>query len=103
MAITQPTFRPIVRSGASSLEITNLSVGTSEVSHALQVGLRTLLIRSRTKAELYIAFVSGESSTKYLTIPKGTTLTLTDLEFDSKTLYIRADQSNDVEIVETYV
>lgn len=103
MAITQPTFRPLVRSGASSIEITNLSVGTTEVSHALQSTLRSLVIRSRDKAELYIAFVSGETTTKYLTIPKGCTLTLTDLEFDSKTLYIRADQSNDVEIVETYV
>ena len=103
MPISQPTFRPIVRNGATDVEITNLSVGTTETSHALQTTLRSLTIRSRNKAELYIAFVSGETATKYLTIPCGASLTLNDLEFGAKTLYIRADQNNTVEIIETYV
>lgn len=103
MPISQPTFKPIVRSGATSVKITNLSVGTTETSHALSDTLRKLVIRSRTAAELYIAFVSGDTTVSYLTIKKGCVLCLDGLEFTSQTLYIRADQSNTVEIVETFV
>lgn len=102
MPISQPTFKPEVRIGATDVTITNLSVGTTETSHSLQTGLRKLIIRSRDKAELYISFIVGGTATNFITLKKGCVLEMSDLEFDSKTLYIKADLSNTVEIVETF-
>lgn len=88
--------------GANSVTVTNLSlpVISTEVSLTLQSNLKGVIIRSRTAANVQIAFVATESGTKYLTIPRGTSLSLDVLNFTGKTLYAQADKVTTLEIVE---
>lgn len=91
--------------GSQSTKITNLSLANSgtEYSHSLTANLKQLIIRSRGIAKLQISFTNGESGTKYITIPKGSNLSLIDLDFISKTLYLQSDtNSTTVEILELY-
>lgn len=104
MAIANQAYVPKVGVGASTPKITNLVIGlaATEFSHVLNSNLRTLIIKARSRAELKIAFEVGESSTKYITISRGAVLTLNDLEFNSKTLYIQSDIAATIEILELH-
>ncbi len=106
MPISSPTFKPsaITVLDAQNEKITNLPVGTSEVAHALTGTTKKIIIRNRgSSADLQIAFTVTESGTKYLTIPKRTTLSLSGLSFSSKTLYLQASlAAQTVEIMELY-
>lgn len=105
MAVSNAQFKPVVKSGAKNTEITNLVLTTSGVEQSLVLNnnLRGIIIRSRDLSTLQLAFVSGESSTKYLTIKPRAVLSLEDLEFATSTLYIQADSDNTiVEILELY-
>jgi len=107
----QPTFRLDTTGINFNLErptnqvITNkvLALANTEYSHVLQNKLRQLIIRSRDNARLQIAFVSGESSTKYFTVRGGNALVLGDIDFNGETLYLQANKTNStVEILELY-
>lgn len=88
---------------AENEKITNLSVGTTEVAHALTASLKQIIIRCRGIADLQIAFTITESGTNYITIPKRTTFSLGDINFSSKTLYVKAEvAAQTVEILELY-
>lgn len=88
---------------SQNVRMTNLSVSTSETSHALISGLRQLMIRSRTLgARLQLAFVSGESTTNYITLEPACVYEITDLKFNGQTLYITSSESATVEIQELY-
>jgi len=106
MPIGQPTFKPgsISISGAQSVEITNHSIATpnSETQHSLQTNLKQLIIRNRTFADLKLSFVQNESGTKYMSVPRGTTLSMDSLDFASKTLYLQSPKASTVEILELY-
>lgn len=84
--------------------ITNFSVGSigTEYSHSLTNGLKQVIIRSRIGANIQFSFTSGESGTKYITIPKGSTLHIEGLTFSGKTLYFQTDKVGIVEILELY-
>jgi hypothetical protein len=75
-----------------------LTTATTEQSIALQNGLKQLIVRvqSPINARLQYAFISGESGTNFMTIPAGTSLSLKDVNFNSKTLYIQSDKNNTV-------
>lgn len=107
----QPTFRLDTTGISFNLErptntkITNLTLtlANTEYSHVLQNKLRQLIIRSREDARLQIAFVSGESSTKFFTVRGGNALILADVDFNGETLYLQANKTNStVEILELY-
>jgi len=87
---------------SQNIKITNLSVTTGETSHALTANLRQLIIKDRGSTKLQVAFVATETATKYITIWKGTTLTLDELDLSGKTLYLKASASTIVEIIELY-
>lgn len=107
MPISSPSFQPksASTSDAQNIEITNLTVALSstEYSHSLKNGLKTLIIKCRTTAKLQIAFVATETSTKYITIQSGASLELDGIAFTGKTLYVQANKpSVIVEIIECY-
>ena len=108
--ITQQGFIPsadlnVTLAASTTPKITNLLLTNSdtEYSHALTTNLKQCIIRSRQFAKLQVCFVSAESGSKYITIPKGTSLSLNDLDFTGKTLYLQSDTSSvTVEILELY-
>lgn len=90
---------------ASSTKITNISLPTAntEVSHSLSANLKQLIIRLRGLADLKVAFVATESATKYLTIPRGATLSLVELNFSGATIYLQSPAaSQTAEILELF-
>jgi len=90
--------------GATNQKITNLSLGVAntEYSHALQGGLKGLMVKSRGNSVVKISFTSGTSGTNYITIPKGAVLFLDDLTFSGITLYAQSNVIEIVEILELY-
>ena len=91
------------QSASENIKITNLAVSTSETSHSLQQGTVQLWIRARGLDTFYISFVSGETSTKYLTISPGCTFSLDGVSMAGKIVYIRSDKASGIaEILETY-
>lgn len=108
MTIQQPTFQPILNVdivNSSDAKITNLNLilADTEYSLALVNGLKELRIKCREYADLKYSFVSGESATKYFTIWRGVCDNLTDLDFNTKTLYIQSSKANvTIEVMELY-
>ena len=108
--ITQQGFIPsadlnVTLSASTTPKITNLELtdANTEYSHALTTNLKQCIIKARGFAKLQISFTSGDSGTKFLTIPNGTSLSLNDLDFTGKTLYLQSDTSSViVEILELY-
>lgn len=87
---------------AQTPTIYNLSAPTAgtEYSQSLNANTRQILLRVRGNGRAQISFTSGESGTKYITIPSGASLSLTDLGA-SVTLYIQTDKNAQViEILE---
>lgn len=92
-------------SGSGNVKITNLLLTTkdTEYSHSLTNNLKSVIIKCREMAVLKLAFVNGESGTKYITIHGGCAFTLDNLEFVSKIAYIQASKDAvTVEIMELY-
>lgn len=91
--------------GANAMKITNLplSIADTEYSHSLEDNLKQVLITNRMNANIKLAFIVNESGSNYFTIPKGCTLSMTDLDLDGKILYMQANTSSVVEIMEFYV
>jgi len=89
---------------SSTSKITNLAVALAdtEVSLALTSNVKQLLIRARDNTILKYSFVSGESGSTYITIPKGCTRCLDGIDFSSTTLYIQGNKATTVEIEELY-
>lgn len=89
---------------AELTKTTNLSLPTpnTEGSHLLEDGTSQLMIRSRDSKQLKIAFTSGESGTKYVTINPGAVLSLEGIYFVSTTVYLQSPEVTTVEILELY-
>lgn len=90
---------------AQEVLITNYSIAmaATEYTHALQSGLKSLLIRNRTLgAETRIAFVVSGTTTNYVTLRPGAVYDIPNIDFTGKTLYLRSDAVSTVEIVELY-
>jgi len=90
--------------GSTTPEIFNLSAPTAntEVSQALPTGTKQLLIRVRARARAQFSFVSGESSTKYITIRPGTVYKAEGLKLTGQTLYIQTDAASQTIEIETW-
>lgn len=105
MPVSATAFKRFAIEVSTNVTITNLSatLANTEYSHALTSGLKQLIIRSRGRAKLQVAFVSGQSGTNFITIPGGANLSLEGLEFTGKTVYVQANQASTiVEILELY-
>ena len=108
MSIATQTFTPVAGTftvnAATTPKITNFSilVANTEYSVALQAGLKSISIRNRGSATTKYAFISGQSSTNYMTIPVGCTLLLSGLDFTGKTIYFNCSVVSTLEIVELY-
>jgi len=87
---------------AKEQRVTNLVIGSTstEFSHALQDGLKQLILRSREKATIQFTFVSGETATKFISLRPGAVLTLDNIDFTSKTIYMESNATTVVEILE---
>lgn len=100
-----PSSVSVTVAASQNAKVTNvtLTLQNTEYSHPLTSNLKQCIIKARGFAKLQISFTSGDSGTKFLTIPNGTSLSLNDLDFTSKTLYLQSDTSSVVvEILELY-
>lgn len=80
-----------------------VSPGTAntEFSQALGSSVKQLMIRCREASTIQFSLVSGESGTKFITIPKNSTYKAIELNLSSATLYMQVDAaSRNVEIEE---
>lgn len=107
--VQQQTYKPkdlsVSLGLATNITVTNLTLTSSntEYSHAFQTGVRYFVLRARNNAKLQIAFASGESSTKFVTIPNGCTFDLPDLSLTGKMIYIQSNIAGTVvELLETF-
>ena len=98
------TSGTVTVSAAQNTKITNLSLvaADTEYSLALQSNLKQLIIRNRDIARTKVSFASGQSGSLFITIPKGGTLTLDQLDFTGETLYLQANKISVAEILELY-
>lgn len=104
--ISQPTFSPGTFNlvGSPNIEITHvdLTAANTEYSHVLQADVSQIRIRCQERATLKIAFVPGETFTKFWTIRSDTCDTIDGLTFNG-TLYLQSNKSNvTVEVMEIY-
>ena len=89
--------------GSTTPKIYNITLPTAgtEYSQALSSDVLKLQIKVRGSAALRIAFLSGETSTNYFTIPAGNTYSESDLRLASIIIYLQSDKDNQVvEILE---
>ena len=76
-------------------------VAGDEFSHVLTVGVIRYSIRVRGSARLQIADATGETSTKFWTVRKGTVETQGGLDIVSLTLFMECSKASEVvEIIE---
>ena len=99
---TQGIRARIVQSRTPTIyNVSSPGTANTEFSQALSDNTKSLIIRSRDRAKIQLAFNSGESGTDFISIPKGASLELNNLDFISKTLYMQVDQASvTVEILE---
>lgn len=66
-----------------SPEIFNVSIplANTEVEQALGSNIQGFTVRCRGEAEMKLAFTTGESGTKFITIPKGCSFSESDINF----------------------
>ena len=101
MSNVTSTFRTSA-AAATSPTIYNVSapVAGTEVSQALSSGTKSFTIKVRGPANLQLAFISTESSTKFITVARGSAYSQDNLNF-SGTLFFQTDKaSQTVEILE---
>lgn len=80
--------------------VSDATPGT-EFSQVLSSSVKQLMIRCRQANTIQFTFVSGESGTKFITIPKNATYKAVELNLSSATLYMQVDgASKTVEIEE---
>jgi hypothetical protein len=84
----------IVPVSATTPEIYNISLllAGTEYSQVLSDGTKKLTIRVRDGgANLRIAFVSGDTAIKYITVKKGACYSEDNLDLDNVTVYLQSD------------
>ena len=84
--------------------IYNLSMPTSgtEYAQALSANAKRIMVRSRDRtAQIRFAFVSGNTSTTWITIEPGAVYSEENLDLEGVTIYLRSNKSSQVvEILE---
>jgi len=91
-------------SNPTNQRVTNLNITSTgtEFNHAFQSGCKHVIIRHRGNAKVQTAFNSGETNTKYFTIPARTVFSQEEINLTGKTWYFEADAVGILEIVEFY-
>lgn len=85
MAVSSPTFKPIVSIGALDISIIETVTVLGEATITLPTLAKSLVIRSRLPSELRVSTSLGG---QYITIRPYCTLNLDGLEISGKILYI---------------
>jgi hypothetical protein len=95
-------FSPVL---PGNVKITHVSMGSinTEVSHALQDNLRQLMISNYNNDIVKLAYVSGESGTKYITIPPFSAYTVQEVDFSSKSIFVQSPKISTIEVQEIYL
>jgi hypothetical protein len=94
--ISSSISMPVEKLYGTTPTIYNLSAPTAntEVSQALPVNTKKLLIRCRGDARTQFAFVSGQSGSNYITIPIGAMYAQDLLLLSSTTVYLQTSLSS---------
>jgi len=93
------------KESAEIVEIANVAMATAstEYSYAIPKGTEKITFKLRDPANaLQFCFVTGETATKYMTIPAGSSFTVEGLKFHDKTLYFEAPANTQVLEVMVY-
>jgi len=83
--------------------VTNVTVplANTEYSHALNDAVKQIIMRCRGSATIKYCFVSGESGSNYMTLPRNNTMGLDAIKFTGKVIYFQSDVASVVvEILE---
>ena len=91
----------VLRSKVPTIYNINVLLADTEVSQLLSDGTKQLAIRCRGSARTQFAFVSGDSSISFITVPQGTTYFNDNLDLTSKTIYLQCNKASQiVEVLE---
>jgi hypothetical protein len=98
MAVSSPSYKPIVSIGATQFTVQEDATVLGECQVALPDLTKSFTLRSRTPCELRISDSIGG---QYITVKPNACLALDNLEFTGKILYI--ESSIPVTIIETLI
>ena len=98
MAVSSPTFKPVVSTGALDITIVNSITIAGETTITLPDLTQGLVIRSRVTCELKLSTSLGGA---YMTIKPYCTLRLDGLQITGKILYIESSVS--ITTIETLI
>jgi len=101
MAVSSSTVRAAAPSKNPLIyNITSPGSANTEFSQVLSTNTKQFIVKARGNATLKVAFVSGESSTNYITLSKHASLSQENLDA-TITLYMQCDKASEViEILE---
>lgn len=103
MANVNTTTRPTATiESSNSPVIYNVTCASNavEYSQALTANAKKFFIKTRSLGEFRVAFVSGDTSITWLTVPPGCSFNDNDLKFNG-TLYFKCTANNEIiEILE---
>jgi hypothetical protein len=85
-----PTKTPLIDNVSTTANV--------ETSLALPDGTKDIVIRARGQSVIKLAFILGNSSVTYFTVPKGNSFTL-DGPYDGQTIYFQTDTNDIVEVL----
>jgi hypothetical protein len=91
--------------GLATPTVTNVAIPTAntEQSHMFAATVKKFIIKSRERGKLQIAYSSGQTGTKYITVRPGSIYCMDDLQLAGVlTLYFRSSKANDVLEVESW-
>lgn len=93
---------PFTFASAGEPLISNLSISlaNTEYQFNFQLNTKKFIIRSRSPAKLQFAFVSGNSSINYFTIPIGCSFTEEGVQLQNKSLFVQSNNATILEILE---
>lgn len=96
MSNVTSTFRS-AGSSATTPTIYNVSalVAGTEYSQALSPSTKSFIIKVRGSARLQLSFVSGQSGTNFITVPRGAAYTQDGLNY-SGTLYFQTNEASQI-------
>jgi hypothetical protein len=98
MALTSPTFKPIINTGALNFSVIEENTVLGKCQILLPDGTRSFTLRSRSTCTLNI---SHSLSGPYITVNPKCCLTIDNVEFTGKILYIESSIS--VTTIETLI
>ena len=93
------TVRAKIAQGKTPKNYNNITVATVESSQLLSAGTKQFIIRARGNSEIKYAWVATETTSNFITVPKGTTRAIENLDFTG-TIYFQTNVADVVEIEE---